>query len=171
LRKAAPMTTRASKILLLAGIALFYSLVVFDNLTDFDSNYQFVRHVLMMDTTFPGNNGMWRALTSPALHLAFYFGIIAWEICTAFLLWWGVARLLLSLRLAAAEYNFAKRVPVIALTLSLLMWLVAFLAVGGEWFLMWQSRTWNGQEAAFRNFLVVGLVLLILLQPDTDLQP
>jgi predicted small integral membrane protein len=51
------------------------------------------------------------------------------------------------------------------------MWLVAFLAVGGEWLLMWQSQIWNGQEAAFRNFAVVGIVLLVLLQQDTDLQP
>ena len=53
------MTSRIAKIFLLAGIALFYTLVVFNNLTDFDSNYQFVRHVLAMDTTFPGNRGMW----------------------------------------------------------------------------------------------------------------
>jgi predicted small integral membrane protein len=58
-----------------------------------------------------------------------------------------------------------------ALTLSMLMWLVAFLSVGGEWFLMWQSRTWNGQEAAFRMFAVVGIVLLILIQPDNETQP
>ena len=58
-----------------------------------------------------------------------------------------------------------------ALTISLLMWLVAFLTVGAEWFLMWQSRTWNGQEAAFRMFAVVSLVLLILLQPDAESQP
>ncbi|HEV2486524.1 MAG TPA: DUF2165 domain-containing protein [Terracidiphilus sp.] len=165
------MVTRTSKMLLLAGIALFYTLVVFNNLTDFDSNFQFVRHVLAMDTTFPGNRGMWRALPSPAWHATFYLSIIAWEIATAALLWWGVVRLLRALRLPAAEFNTSKRVPVAALTLSLLMWLVAFLAVGGEWFLMWQSHTWNGQEAAFRNFAVVGLVLLIMLQPDTDLQP
>ncbi|MGA8289466.1 MAG: DUF2165 family protein, partial [Acidobacteriaceae bacterium] len=40
------MITRAAKLLLLAGVALFYSLVVFNNLTDFNSNYQLVRHVL-----------------------------------------------------------------------------------------------------------------------------
>ena len=51
------MITRIAKLLLLAGIALFYSLVVFNNLTDFNSNYQLVRHVLMMDTTIPGNHG------------------------------------------------------------------------------------------------------------------
>ena len=165
------MITRIAKLLLLAGIALFYALVVFNNLTDFDSNYELVRHVLAMDSTFPGNHGMWRALPSPAMHLMFYLSIIAWELATAISLWWGVVRLLRTLRMPASAFNAAKRVPVMALTLSMLMWLVAFLSIGAEWFLMWQSHTWNGQEAAFRMFAVVGLVLLILLQPDTDAQP
>lgn len=165
------MITRVAKLLLVAGVALFYTLVVFNNLTDFDSNYQFVRHVLSMDSTFPGNHGLWRALHSPAIHLAFYIGIIAWEIATTILLWWGVVRLGRALRLAAIAFNAAKRVSVMALALSMLMWLVAFLSVGGEWFLMWQSHTWNGQKAAFRMFTVVGLILLILLQPDTEGQP
>src|ERR1035441_4612685 len=121
------MITRAAKLLLLSGIALYYSLVVFNNLTDFGSNYQFVQHVLAMDTTFPGNHGMGRALTSPAAHLAFYLSIIAWEIVTTILLWWGSVRLLRALRLGSAAFNAAKRIPVIALTLSMLMWLVAFL--------------------------------------------
>jgi predicted small integral membrane protein len=165
------MITRAAKVLLLAGIALDYLLVVFNNLTDFNTNYQFVRHVLSMDTTFPGNHGMWRALGSTRVQLAFYLGIIAWEVVNAVLLWWGVARLVRAVRLPAAAFNQAKGGAVMALTLSLAMWLVAFLSVGGEWFLMWQSRTWNGQEEAFRMFAVVGLVMLIVLQPDADGQP
>jgi predicted small integral membrane protein len=165
------MITRTAKILLLAGIALFYTLVVFNNVTDFDSNYQFVRHVLSMDSTFPGNHGMWRALPSPALHRLFYIATIAWEALTMILLWWGVARLWRAVRHNAAAFNAAKRVAIIALTLSMLMWLVAFLDIGAEWFLMWQSRTWNGQEAAFRMFAVVGLVFLILIQPESESQP
>jgi predicted small integral membrane protein len=165
------MITRAAKVLLLAAVALYYTLVVFNNLTDFDSNYQFVRHVLSMDSTFPGNRAMGRAILSPAFHLAFYIGIIAWEVVTAILLWWGVVRLLRAFGQSSASFNAARRVPVMALTLSLLMWLVAFLAIGGEWFLMWQSHTWNGQDAAFRMFAVVALVLLIVLQPDTQGQP
>lgn len=164
------MTTRIAKLLLLLAVALFYALVVFNNLTDFDSNYQFVRHVLSMDSTLPGNHGLWRAIYSPTIHMAFYIGIIAWEIATTVLLVWGAVCLLKALRLSAAQFNAAKRVPVMALTASLLMWLVAFLAVGGEWFLMWQSHIWNGQEAAFRNFAVVGLVLLFIVQPDADNQ-
>ena len=165
------MITRTAKMLLLAGVALFYAIVVFNNITDFDSNYQFVRHVFMMDTTFPGNHGLWRALPEPGLQLAFYLSIIAWEFVTCILLWWAVAKLARALRQPAADFNLAKRIPIVALTLSLLMWLVAFLDIGGEWFLMWQSHIWNGQEAAFRNFAVVGIVLLILLRPDVEGQP
>jgi predicted small integral membrane protein len=38
-----------------------------------------------------------------------------------------------------------------------------FIAVGGEWFLMWQSTTWNGIEAAFRYVTLAGLAMLVLL--------
>ena len=87
------MMIRTAKLLLLCGVALFYSLVVFNNLTDYNSNWQFVRHVLLMDTTMPGNNGMGRAISSPAIDRAFYVSIIAWEMATMILLWWGIARL------------------------------------------------------------------------------
>jgi predicted small integral membrane protein len=165
------MYTRCAKLLLLAGIALNYTLVVFNNLTDFGSNYEFVRHVLSMDTTFPGNHGMGRALASPTMHLAFYWLIIAWEIVTMILAWWGLVALFRAVRRPASDFIAAKRVAVAALTLSQVMWLVAFLDMGGEWFLMWQSHIWNGQEEAFRMFVIVGLVLMLTLQPDTDTQP
>jgi len=165
------MITRLAKLLLLAGVGFFYSLVVFNNLNDFDSNYQFVRHVLTMDSTFPNNHGLWRALPSPAFHLAFFLTIIAWEAASTVLLWWGVLRLLIVFKRPASDFNAAKRIPVMALALSMMMWLVAFLSVGAEWFLMWQSQTWDGREEAFRMFAVVGLVLLIMLQPDTEGQP
>jgi predicted small integral membrane protein len=97
------MMTRTAKMLLLAGVALYYTLVVLNNLTDFDSNYEYVRHVLSMDTTFPGNHGMWRALTSPAWHLTFYFAIIAWEMITMILLWWGAVSLIRVLRQLLAD--------------------------------------------------------------------
>jgi len=160
------MALRASKVFLVFGIALFYMVLVLNNITDYGSNYEFVRHVLMMDSTFPGNHGMWRAINSPVVHTVFYIGIITWESVTMLLCWWGGVRLLKSYRADAAQFTAAQNVAVIALTTSLLMWLVAFLDVGGEWFLMWQSRIWNGQEAAFRMFTIVGLVFLVVLQRE-----
>jgi predicted small integral membrane protein len=164
------MTLRVAKMLLVFAVASFYSLLVLNNTTDYDSNYQFVRHVLMMDSTFPGNRGMWRALNSPMWHTSFYLSIIAWEIITMILCWWGGVNLARSLLGTSQAFNQSKRVAIAALTSALLMWLVAFLSVGGEWFLMWQSKTWNGQEAAFRMFTVIGIVLLFVAQSESDIQ-
>ena len=100
------------------------------------------------------------------MSFAFYIGIIAWESVTMLLCWWAGVRLLKSYRADGAQFAAAQNVTVIALTTSLLMWLVAFLDVGGEWFLMWQSKLWNGQEAAFRMFTVVGVVFLVVVQRE-----
>jgi predicted small integral membrane protein len=157
---------RLAKVLLLAAMAFFFTLVVLNNTTDFDSNYQFVRHVLMMDSTFPGNRGMWRAIMTPALHLAFYGSVIVWEALNAVLCWWGAAALFRALRAPADEFQRAKRVGIAGLTAGMLLWFVAFLSVGAEWFLMWQSKLWNGQEAAFRMFACEGIVLVILMMAE-----
>jgi predicted small integral membrane protein len=160
------LITRLSKTLLLASMAFFFTLVVFNNTTDFDSNFQFVRHVMMMDSTFPGNRGMWRAIAAPEMHLAFYLSIIAWETLNAVLCWWGAISLFRALRLSPAEFHRAKRVGIAAVTAGMLLWFVAFLSVGAEWFLMWQSKLWNGQDAAFRMFACEGILLLILMSPE-----
>jgi predicted small integral membrane protein len=165
------MTLRTIKSALVFGVAIFYSFVVFNNVTDYNSNYQFERHVMMMDSTFPGNHGMWRAINTPLWHTAFYVSIIAWETLTMILCWWGGLLMVRALRGTVSAFNHAKRVSFVALALSLTMWLVVFLSVGGEWFLMWQSKSWNGQEAAFRMFTVVGIVLLVVAQPEIADQP
>ncbi len=165
------MTLRAAKLAMVFAVGLYYTLLVFNNITDYNSNYQFVRHVLMMDSTFPGNHGMWRALDQPVAHTIFYLSIIAWEFVTMILCWWGGLRMARALRGNAAAFHGAKRISIVGLTLALLMWLVAFLTVGGEWFLMWQSKAWNGQEVAVRMFTVIGVVLLLVAQPDTEEQP
>src|SRR6185436_895157 len=62
-----------------------------------------------------------------------------------------------ALRGTPVAFQYAKRLSIAGLALSLLMWLVAFLAVGGEWFLMWQSKTSNGQDLLFGCSRSLGL--------------
>lgn len=162
------MILRLSKTLLVAAVALFYTLLVFNNLTDYGSNYAFVHHVLLMDSTFPGNHVMWRAIHPLWIHAAFYDAIIAWEAATMLLLWAGSVELLRAVGRPGGAFQEAKTLAISGLTVGLLMWFVAFLSVGGEWFLMWQSHTWNGQEAAFRMFVVVGMVFLLLVMPEAE---
>ena len=59
------LATRLLKVAMVASTALFALLVAFNNLVDYGSNYEFVRHTLSMDTSFPGNALMGRAITSP----------------------------------------------------------------------------------------------------------
>ena len=47
---------RLVKAVLVAAVALFFTLVAFGNVTDYGSNWLFVQHVLSMDTTFPDSN-------------------------------------------------------------------------------------------------------------------
>jgi predicted small integral membrane protein len=158
---------RGSKILLVWALAFYVSLVVVNNLTDYGSNFFFVSHVLLMDTTFPGNKGLWRAIDSPALHHALYGFIIFVEAAVAVLCWVGGYRLLKSVN-DPGGFNRAKGVAIAGLTLGIILWFTGFMTVGGEWFLMWQSEIWNGQNAAFRLVVILGIVLLYLVQADGD---
>jgi predicted small integral membrane protein len=162
------MTARLAKIALLDAMGLYLALVVLNNLTDYGSNYAFVAHVLAMDTTFPGNALLWRAIHSTSLYRAAYAGIIAWEALACGLIFAGGLRLWRMRRGTAAAFNGAKGLAVAGLTVNLLQWLVAFVAIGGEWFLMWQSRTWNGNDTAGRMFIVGAVILLFVNQPDED---
>jgi hypothetical protein len=85
----AMIAIRAAKAATVAAIALFASLVTFGNLTDYNTNFVFVEHVLAMDTTFPFSTIKHRAITSPALAHAAYALIIAAEAATALLCWIG----------------------------------------------------------------------------------
>jgi predicted small integral membrane protein len=162
------MMIRVSKALLLLALAFDYTLVVFNNTSDYNSNLTFVRHVVLMDTTYPGNHGMWRSIHSPTVALLFFVAIVIWEVLTCVLCWWGGIGLVRNVRCSAPAFNAAKRVGVLALTLSLLMWLVAFLTVGNEWFLMWQSKDWSGESSADHMFAIAGIILLYLVTPDVE---
>lgn len=136
------MYIKYSKIVLVWSVALFATLVGFNNLTDYGSNYGFVFHVLKMDTTFPDNNLMWRAIESPFIHHTAYILIISVEAIVALLCWVGGWRLLRAVK-GADNFNEAKDIAILGLTLGMPLWFTGFITVGGEWFVMWQSKIWN----------------------------
>lgn len=156
---------RFSKITLVAAAAFFATLVVINNITDYGSNFNYVHHVLSMDTTFPHNAGMWRSVASVvATHLA-YCLIIVVETVIAALGWFATAKLI-GARRDAAAFSRAKGPAVTALTLGIVLWFAGFIVVGGEWFLSWQSPTWNGLNESARFSMIYLLILLYLVQPE-----
>lgn len=163
------MIMRLSKALMVCAIALFATLVVFGNMTDYNTNFVFVHHVLQMDTIFPDATISYRAIHSPWLQQLGYIGIILLETLTAVFCWVGGIGLLINRKAPAKVFNRKKGIAIIGLTLGFLTWQVVFMSIGREWFGMWMSKQWNGVPNAFRFFVTTILVLIYLVQPDGEL--
>lgn len=163
------LAIRAAKIMMVAAVALFASVVAFGNVTDYGTNLAFVQHVLSMDTIYPASTIRYRAITDPALQHLFYAVIIAVEAAVAVLCWIGAFQLASRVRADAAAFNGAKAFTVAGLTLGFLLWQVGFMTIGGEWFGMWQSQQWNGVPSAFRFVMVILGVLIFVAMPDHEL--
>ena len=161
------MTIRISKVLFVFSAALFAALVSINNMLDYQINFAGVRHVMSMDSVFPGNNSMWRAVTTPWLHHLAYWLIIATEIAIALLGFWGAFELWQARR-DAAEFNRRKQKAILALTLGVLLWFTGFVVLAGEWFLMWQSEDWNAQQPAFLFAACFFFILTLLIREDQD---
>ena len=162
---------RHAKLVTTALLALFAALVAFNNLTDYGANFAFVRHVLAMDTIFPDSRARWRAIDAPALWHAAYLIIIALEGLTAALLGWGALAMWRARRASASAFARAKQWAVAGALAGFVLWFAGFMLVGGEWFLMWQSREWNGQEAAFRLCIMLLGLMIFLSQSDPEIMP
>ena len=161
---------RLSKIVIAFGLALFAFLAGLGNITDYNSNWAFVQHVLAMDTIFPDSKLKWRAVTDPTLQAAAYWAIIAAEFLTALAFAAATIAMIRALKAPKIEFQRAKRFAAWGVAAGFALWFVGFMAIGGEWFAMWQSKAWNGQSAAFAfsvTILVAGIYILL----DNDAKP
>ena len=67
----------------------------------------------------------------------------------------------------ARDFHQAKRFVFAGAGCAFVVCFIGFLAVGGEWFAMWQSQVWDGQPAAFRFIASILLVLIFVAQRTT----
>ena len=162
------MSLRTLRIMSVGAMGLLLSLFVFDNLTDYNTNFQFVRHVLSMDTIFPDATIRYRAITAPWAHHLAYAAIIATEFLAALLCWLGTWSMWRQRAAPAAAFQGARRLAFAGLGLGAGLYLIGFITIGGEWFAMWMSHEWNGVESAFRFFLMLFAVLIFVAMRDDD---
>ncbi len=155
--------------ILVACNALYMFLVALGNITDYDTNFAFVQHVLSMDTTnFGGDPGtgldpdvMWRAITEPAVWTVAYIGVIIWESLAAIVL---IAACFYWLRafITNGTFDTARAISSIGLLMIVALFFGGFITVGGEWFQMWRSTSWNGLDPAFRNSVLAAITLVLI---------
>ena len=157
---------RISKACVAFGLALFAFVAVFNNITDFDTNFAFVNHVLRMDTTAPDNPLMYRAVTNESLLHAVFFGIIAIELAVGLSFFSGAVSLWRARHASPIAFAQARQWIYVGAMLAFLLWYVGFLVVAGEWFLMRQSKSWNTMESAFRTHVAMFLALIYISQSE-----
>jgi predicted small integral membrane protein len=153
---------RVAKTISVAAIALMSLLVVIGNTTDYLTNYQFVKHVMKMDTIFPGSQIYYRHIDNTFLFHAAYIIIIAMEAAMAFCCIKGSWLLFKNLKSDAIIFHASKNWAIAGIIIGIIIWFLAFEVVGGEWFGMWESRNWNGLGAAERIVSFLALVLILL---------
>jgi predicted small integral membrane protein len=158
---------RISKIFLVACVSLFALLVGFDNILDYQPNFEAVRHILSMDTVSDDSTLRWRAITSEPVHHAAYWLIIAAEIASGLICARGAFDLYRALPQDGRAFDARKDIATLGLVALFGLYFLGFMIVGGEWFQMWRSAEWNEQEPAFRFIGCIGLILLFLRQPDS----
>jgi predicted small integral membrane protein DUF2165 len=99
---------RIAKIVMAGSLATFAFIVTFDNITDYYTNFEFVRHVLSMDTIFPGSTLLCRRVTCAALWNFAYWLIILGEGMTSLAL--GIAAVALFRHLTMELVDYARDV-------------------------------------------------------------
>ena len=149
-----------------AGSGLLTLLIAFSNITDYATNFEFVKHVLSMDTIFENSTVKYRSITSEGLHHTAYIFIIALETAMAYFFITSSIQLYLKLKREKEEFNAAKKNAYIGITLGIILWFIGFTVVGGEWFSMWQSADWNGLDPADRITTFFMLTYLALVVVD-----
>ena len=159
---------RLAKIFCTSVIAFYVALVAFGNPSDYWTNFAFVTEVLDMDAVPAASAIRWRAVTSPVLHHAGYILIIATEIITSGLCAQGAIAMARQVRAKAQPFQAAKNKAVAGLTLGFLLYEGGFVAVGGEWFGMWQARDLDAVQSAFRVLMTLLRVLIFVSLKDED---
>lgn len=162
------LITRLAKTAFVAAAAFLATLVAFGNITDYGTNFAFIRQVFMMESLLPGSTIGYRAIVNPMIHHVAYMLIITAQTLTALLCWIGAVRMSGHLRSDARAFDRSKGWAIGGLAISFLVWQVGFMSIGGEWFGMWMSEARSGIDSAFRFFMTMIAILIFVSLPEAE---
>jgi len=154
-----------SKAAVAFSVGFFCLLVGYDNIIDFNTNYEFVNAVLSMDQMEPFFSGnkviLARAITNPEIHLIAYWLIIIGELTTGAVCMIGA--LLMFTSINKPRFVKGQVTYMVGATFAILLWYLGFAVVGGEYFSMWANKM-NGQNKAytFATFILITAIYVAL---------
>jgi predicted small integral membrane protein len=159
------MPVRLLKISITASIGILVFIVGLNNILDYSTNFDFIKHILSMDLTPEGPLSS-RAILSTSLHHLFYMFIIFIECAGAIFTLYGAYRLWSVRHSGSKSFNQSKTQALLGMGCLFTLYLLGFMAIGGEWFQMWRDGAYNAQEPVFRFIVCIGIAIVIVNQPD-----
>ena len=162
------MIIRHAKIALVLGVGLFAALAAFTNLTISEVTFPVVRDAVGMGDVIHHPNVNWRAIESPFVAGILFALIVLAEAVGGVLCLWGGFRLWRARAATATRFDEAKSMALAGLAVIALLYLVGFLAILGEWFLMWSTQGLNVLADSLRAFVPAMLVLIYLSMPEAE---
>lgn len=159
---------RLAKAVLSLVTGINTGLIAYDNLTDYQTGFDYVKHVLSMDTTYPDNAKMPRAITSSRIHHAAYLFINLIESITAVLCIKGGIDMLKNIDADTQTFDKAKRTSIAGMLSGLLLWFLGFQVIASEWFGMWMSKRWNAMPDVTRLTQFTSTMLIFISMKNDD---
>lgn len=151
---------KISKASLMLFISFFGLLMMYSNITDYATNYEYLAHILSMDTTRDDHKYAHRAITSPMIHHRIYWFIITLEVMFTVFCIVGTFQLFTNINTTTKEFHEAKKYALIGLLIALFLYYVCFQVIGIEWFNMDESVQWSYKDWARH---IVGFMLPALI--------
>lgn len=158
------MNIRQIRIAISLAFTFYMSLVCFNNITDYRSNFMFVTKVAGMEDVFSREQTGWRAVSSETLHHIMYLSIIISEVSIATILLMGSFKMIRNYKASAEVFQASKKLTITGIAAAMLLFFLFFICIAGEWFLMWQSDQWNAQQTAFSLTTIFLLALIFMNQ-------
>lgn len=90
--------------------------------------------------------------------------MIIWESLTAVVPLCSVWAWLCDLR--TRSFDLPRRLGTIGLSIIFVPFMGGFITIGGEWFQMLRSTSWNGLEPAFRNSVLAAFGIVLMHLPS-----
>lgn len=158
------MDTKILKLTVTVSVALMFSLIAFNNMIDYCTNFKLVKMVVSMES-ISTENVQWRAITSPLLQHSIYLGIITWESLTAIVCWIG-ALLMFKDKGSVQGYARGKRIAITGLAMGFALFMIGFVVIAGEWFYLWDSLLQSMHAKAILFSLLLASFAYFVSQVD-----
>jgi predicted small integral membrane protein len=158
---------RYFKTLLAFIIAVFCLSVGIDNIIDYQVNYEFVKHVVQMDTMktwFDLDISIKRGISNPAIHALLFHIIIASELISGLLALYSAFTMMKSIK-DHALFRAAKSTFVMSAGLMLTIWYFGFNVVAANWFYMW-ANVYDAQAPAYNFSIMILLGTIYIMQKE-----